>query len=246
MSYPSGGTVTLMTDEKPSIEVELNSDGATAAPLPEPIPGGFINPPAAFGHHSGLPKPEDVSWGDWTMRPGKPLSSRHKRLAELIAQGKKNPEIAEILGMHHVRVSVLRTNTQIIQEADRYRDRLFSATVQEQLLSLAPDALSTIEEVLRSDDEKLSTRADTARWLLEKLTGKARQEVGVDAGASLLELLKKLDDMKVSGKTQEERDVLEIAAGGAVAPSEDSWMDDWVAGNIPGVENEKSEGEKSE
>lgn len=240
-----------MTDaasgEKPTLDGEIITEPAEpSATLPEVIPGGFQNPPPRapdyFKDSDGnyVPPPEGVTFGDWMLRPGKPLSYRHKKVAEYFALGKTTNEIAELLGYTAQRVSVLRGNTQIQQEADRFRDKLFSASVQDQLHTLGPDAVATIEEVLRSDTEKLSTRADTARWLLEKLTGKARQEVGVDAGASLMELLKKLDSLKGTSGT-EGRDVIELSQTPQTAP-EDKWMDAWLDQNIPGVENEKSEG----
>lgn len=215
------------------IDIEVSS------PSGEEIPGGFQNPPTVSTEYNvpGAEKPEEMSYGDWMLVAGKPLSARHKRLAELLAQGKKTSEIAEALGYTVGRVSVLKSNTQILEEADRVRDRLFSATVQEQLLKLGPDAVSTVEELLRSPTEKLSTRAETARWLIEKLTGKARQEVGVEAGASLIQLMRQLDALKTSAAGTPERDVIELAQG---HKDESDWMDTWVTQNIPGVAGEKT------
>lgn len=240
----------MTNDEKPLIDneiVTLASGRATGEPLPEQIPGGFENPVPANhykdenGNYVALP--EGTSYGDWMLKPGKPLSARHKKVAELIAQGKSTTEIAEALGYTMARISVLRSNTQIAQEADRFRDRLFDKTIGESLQQLGPDAVSTVEEVLRSDTEKLSTRVDTARWLIEKLTGKPRQEVEVGAGTSLLQLLQKLDQLKMAPEGTPERDVLEMTKG---KTQEADWMESWVSQNIPGVENEKTEGGKNE
>lgn len=224
----------MLPDDFLPDDVTLTERPADGTPPPltpgpkEAIPGGFLNPPAVAGHYKDaagnyVPPPEGVSYGDWMLKPGRPLRARHKKLAQLIALDKQTGEIAEILGYTEARVSVLRSNTQIQQEADRFRDKLFERAIGEHMKDLAPDAMSVIEEMITSDAEKLKDRVEAAKWLVEMVGGKAKQQLTHEAGSSISDLLNRLGQLS-AGTPQEARTVLELER-----PKEPDWMDNWVA-----------------
>lgn len=147
-------------------------------------------------------KPLGTSWGDHMLKPGKPLSPRHKQLARMIAEGKTTNEIAEKLDLTAGRVSVLRSNTEIMKEAERVAEKLFDITVQERLKHLGPHAADLLEEIFISDSSAItmSHKIDAAKWIVEKLTGKARQEIDVQH-STLQNFIDLMKQMKDSGET---------------------------------------------
>lgn len=154
-------------------------------------------------------KPTDVSWGDHFLKPDKPLSARHKTLARMIAMGMGTNEIAEKLNYTAARVSVLRSNSRIKQEVEKYLDRVHEQEISERMKELAPDALNTMEEILLSMNDPLK-KENAARWILEKVTGKASQQIDVKGEISLglfLDKLDKLQTKQLQSSKEETRDV---------------------------------------
>ncbi len=144
---------------------------------------------------------QDLSWGDRMLVPGRPLSPRHRKLAELAAQGKSNRQIAELLSYTESRVSILLTNTQIRAEVQRLQDRIFEDT-KKRLKDLTNPALDEIETCLtdKTNRYKEHLKVDTARWVIEMNEGKATQKH--DIGENLLGvMLDKLDALKGAGGT---------------------------------------------
>lgn len=148
---------------------------------------------------SSWAKPEDVSWGDYSLSPLRSLTARHRRLAELLFLGKSGREIAEELGYTEAWVSRLSSNSKVLDEVERLRDKAFEKTVSERLKDLGPQAANVVEEILHDEKEKAALRADLAKWTLEKLTGKAKQEVAVESTtlSTFFELLKQSGERTV-------------------------------------------------
>lgn len=144
-------------------------------------------------------KPDDVSWGSWFLKPGKPLRSRHKLLARYSALGKTNREIAQLLDYTESRVSVLLSHPKIKEEADLYRDRLYDQDLASAFKDLLPEALHAVEDVLKHEaltyKDKLA-KTDTAKWVIEKIDGKAAQKLNVESGtlSKFFDILGKMQD----------------------------------------------------
>lgn len=147
-------------------------------------------------------KPDDMTWGDWTLKPGKPLSARHRELARLAFMGKSQAEICQILDYTQARVSVLLTNSQIRAEIERLQNVAFERTVGERLKDMGPAAMSVIEEALLDDTNgmKMKDRAAIAQWVAEKLDGKAIQKTET-ADATLGRFLDIIAGMQQRGET---------------------------------------------
>lgn len=223
----------MSIDEKYPIALEKVPESGT------PVPGGFENPPVlpAEGAPTKSQEFTQETWGNRLLKPNKPLTAKHKKFCECVAQGMTVPQIKEVTGYSDAWISTLKSNDKINEEISRLQDRLFSETVQQQLANLGNDAVDTVEEMLRSDGEKLRDRVETARWLIEKLTGKARQEMEVNAGSTLLQLLQKLDALRTADPS-DQRQVIELTK----SETKEDWMDNWVGQHIPVVTNEKKEG----
>lgn len=143
---------------------------------------------------------QDESWGDRMLLSDKPLTPRHRKLAELLAQGKTNTEISQILGYTQSRVSILKSNSRIKELAEKIRERVFEDTVGTRLKRLAEPALNEIERCLLDDTNryKEQIKVEVAKWVLEKIDGKAAQKIDV-TGSMLVGIMDKLDAMKTVG-----------------------------------------------
>ncbi len=159
------------------------------------------------------------------------LSPRHRRLAQLAAEGRSNASIAEELGYVGSRISILLKNPYIAAEIARLQDRIFEETIQSRLKTFAEPALNNIHMILtdRTNRVKISEKAEMSKWVVEKLDGKSTQKV--DIGENLLGLfLDKLDASRVAG-AQPPRDVSEarlLSEATTPTPVDElaSWVDD--------------------
>jgi DNA-binding CsgD family transcriptional regulator len=156
-------------------------------------------------------KPDDMTYGDWFLRPGRPLSARHRRLAEYISMGMKTGDIAERLGMTAARVSVLKSNSMIALEVKKIQERLYEETHQKRLKNMGHDALDVMHEAILDETNayKKSEKLDAAKWILEKVTGKAIQVH--DIGGNLLStMMDRLDALKTSGQSLPESSSIDV------------------------------------
>lgn len=160
------------------------------------------------------------------------LNPRHRRCAELILQGKSDEEIAKTVEYSTNYVAQLRKHPLIVHEMRLIKSRAYEETVATRLKRMSEPALSLIEECLRDKRNRFkdSVRIDTAKWLVEKLDGKATQKV--DVGENLLGvLMDRLDAIKSSGSN-----ILELPQAIDVTPvekeesaaQEDPDMKEWV------------------
>lgn len=147
-------------------------------------------------------KPDDIdTWGDYMLRPDKPLLQRHLELCRLAAHGKTNNEIAEKLGYTASRVSVLLGNTRIQAQINHYRDRLFQVDTKNRMKELAPDALNVIDGILTDESLSMKEKEKAAMWVIEKVDGKAAQQTDINVAGGIGFFLDKLDQMKAQGET---------------------------------------------
>ena len=137
------------------------------------------------------------SYGDWIENvDGESLSARHREVARMLAKGLRNKDVCLRLGYTPGRVSVLLKNSKIREEILRFQDRIFDKELSGRLEEIGPDAMDVIEKAIRSETMlKPSERVETAKWAMEKLTGKAIQKHEVESG-TLGRLLDKLDTMQ--------------------------------------------------
>ena len=182
---------------------------------------------------------DERSWGDRLLDG--PLSPKHKRVAELFAQGKSNKEIIDEMKMSPSWVSILKSNAKMLDEVERIRQRIYEDTIGNRLKKMAEPALVLLEDCLTDRDRnfKKSEQLDTAKWLVEKIDGKAAQKH--DIGENMLGILMdRVDALRSSGVrtvTPHTTDI-EMTPRPALeeAPpkpkTDENIMDEWVVDNI--------------
>jgi len=150
--------------------------------------------------------PEDALWSNDAIREvvpgGRILSPRQRELARLFALGKKTHEVAELLNITVAWCSAVKALPEVRDEIDRLQNLILDKTVSEHIKDCGSLAADVIEATLRSTDHaqvKPQLKVETAKWVLEKLTGKPRQEI--DVGEQTLgSFFTMLDDMRRAGQ----------------------------------------------
>ncbi len=129
------------------------------------------------------------------------LSPRHRRFAQLAAQGLSNKEIGAQLGYVDSRVSVLMRHPLIAAETRRLQDQVFAQTIEQRLKGMSETALGVIEQTLtdRSGRTKVGEKLTAAQYVIDRVDGKAVQKV--DIGSSAIgSFLDRLDALKATGQ----------------------------------------------
>lgn len=154
-----------------------------------------------LSHDEGPAVESTQTWGDRMLVEGRPLSPRHRKLAEYVAQGKTTNEVAELLGYTASRVSVLKSNSRISELIFETQERIYQETVGSRLKKLAEPALNEIEKCLtdQTNRYKQNVKQDTAKWIIEKIDGKAAQKHEVSGGI-LVGVLDRLDAIQAAGQ----------------------------------------------
>lgn len=119
---------------------------------------------------------------------------RWLEVARLYALGRSPRVIGERLNYSPAWVRNIINRPEIQHEVHRYRSKLYDQDLLTAMKDLGPDAIKVLTEMLQDPKEKLKDRAEAAKWLLEKLTGKAKQEVTHESNtlAAFMEVLKKM------------------------------------------------------
>lgn len=148
----------------------------------------------------------------------KPLSPRHRKLAELLSRGFTNKAIKQQLGYSDSRVSILKHSKPIQDEVRRIMDASLEDDVKARIRRLANPALDVLEEAIRDKSNRYGTKEkiDVAKYLADHAAGKAVQKHEVTGGV-LLTVMDKLDSMKAGGQII---DVTGSARGELPAPAE--------------------------
>lgn len=146
-------------------------------------------------------KPDDVSWGDYSLHPTKPLTPAAKKLCHLVAGGMKQGEACEKVGYTQGWASRILTSSKGKAEIQRFQEKMFEQSVAERVKELGTPALDIIEELLTSDDPSIKPqlKADLAKWIAEKVSGKAKQEVE-HTGNILHEFMDRVNHLEQTGK----------------------------------------------
>jgi len=146
-------------------------------------------------------KPADISWGDFSFNPAKPLTPKAKRLCQLVAGGMKQGDAAEQIGYSMGWASRILTSQKGKDEVQRFMEKVFEQSVADRVKALGTPALDILEELLTSDDPSIKPqlKADVAKWVAEKISGKAKQEVEY-SGNIVHDFVDKLKALEASGQ----------------------------------------------
>lgn len=178
---------------------------------------------------------------EWAVLPDHDLSSRHKLIAHMAASGAPSSQIANEMNMTLAWVSHVVNSPKVRALINEIHARSWGTDVGARFQKAVPKAMDVIEDVLDGTDPetKVRDRADAAKWLLEKVTGKARQEIEVESGTSILKLLQLIEQMKADGK------VIDVTPGAVASQAESGKntsevtevastrrFDDWISKNL--------------
>ena len=185
-------------------------------------------------------KGADETWGDYVLAPDKPLSPRHRKLAELLAQGRRTSEIAKELDLTEGRISVLKSNTKIKTLTNEIAERIYQETVGARIKQMVEPALNNVHMILTdvTNRVKISEKADMSKWIIEMEHGKAKQTH--DIGENMLSVvMDRLDALKNSGKSLPDAShevidlVPQVQIEGQIAEKpaeiEDDYLKSWIA-----------------
>lgn len=174
--------------------------------------------------------------------PSPGYAERHRAIARYNALGFTNNQIAEKLGYSPTAVSLALKKPHIQAEVERFRTQFFDEDINRALKAAGSDAIKHIHKTILDDAEKSELRSTNSRWVVEKLTGKAKQEVNVESNtlAAFTDLLR---EVRESGRPLEpavlditpsgEAGLLESGGSGAEGPALesdpgpdfDAWLD---------------------
>lgn len=176
------------------------------------------------------PRFDDELIAEDPAAPSPGIASRYREVARLKAYGKTNNEICEILGYTASRLSIIVKDPFVQAEVARVRDRIFDQDVNDRLKEVARDGVTHIHETIMNPKEKSELRSTNARWAIEKVTGKPRQEIGVES-QSLNYFTDLLKDMARQGEVIDvSPKALPAAPGEPEVPAEQAdpwgtWLD---------------------
>lgn len=136
-----------------------------------------------------IPANDDADYVD----PLGSLKPRQRRLAQLLAEGKSNSEIQELLNYSASRISILQNDPTVRAEVARLQDKIFEASIESRLKDFNTAALDHVEFVLkdRSNRVKVTEKNEIAKWVIEMQKSKAPQmhDIGQNMLAAVMDRL---------------------------------------------------------
>lgn len=188
----------------------------------------------------------------WTPDPLNPpsraLTSQEKWPGEwhavcwMYAHGASQNQIAQQLNYSVSRISIILQRPEVHERIEQIRKEFIGKdSLTKRFGSVAPKAMDVLAKVIDGREQaKVSERIDASKWLLEKVTGKAKQEVSVEGGAGILQLLQALDEAKAAAAAPQQHSDIELKPQQA-EPKKDP-LAEWVSQNVSEVRQEKSDG----
>ena len=126
---------------------------------------------------------EELPPAGTTDAPDAKTLARYRKIARLTAVGIAPQVIAQKLGYSASRIGEVLTLPVVQKEIADYRAQLLDEDIPALLKDVGADAVQAVRDFINDPLAKSKDRAETAKWLIEKLTGKARQEVDIDSSS---------------------------------------------------------------
>lgn len=157
-----------------------------------------------------------------------------------LASGLSQREAAAECGYTESRVSLIMRNPDVREKIERIKKDHGGQRIERQVARIAPTALSYMERVIdgREGDASPGNRLHAAQWVLEKHTGKPKQEIVSDGGLGAAQVIAALEALRHATQARAagtSGDPIEIE----VTPQADP-IDAWVTANVPELKGEKS------
>lgn len=170
--------------------------------------------------------------------PSRGYQERWRAIARLHALGLTSNQIGRKLGYSAGGISLALQKPWVQAEVARFREA-FESDVVTRVKDAAQDGVAFIHETIHNERAKVSERLDASKWAVEKATGKARQEIGVESGTlmSFMELMRHMQAERALDVTPPEARSAEGQASGSsaaavAAPQESDKFDAWLNANL--------------
>ena len=164
--------------------------------------------------------------------PSPGVKDRYIAIARLHAYGYSNNQIARHLGYSATGISLALKKPFIQTEIERHRAQMFDPDVQNRLKAMGRDAVEHVHRTILDPMVKDELRSTNARWAVEKLTGKPKQEVGVESNTltAFMDLLKQMHAPETAEPLDVTGSVKQIEA--VAAPQETDQWSGWLEANF--------------
>ena len=143
------------------------------------------------------------------LKPARSIEERWRAVARLHALGQTNKDIGVKVGYSATNVGVILNNKWVQDEVLRFRES-FETDILTKVKEAALDGINRIHRIVLDEQEKTTTVLDASKWLIEKTTGKARQEVNVESN-TLTNFMEVLRQMSNRGETIDVTDTAQEA-----------------------------------
>lgn len=130
--------------------------------------------------------------------PSRGYIERWRAIARYTALGWKPTQIGAKLNYSPTAVSLALKSEWVQSEIRRYREML-ETDITHQVKEAAKDGASYIHTLINNEAAKDRDRLDAAKWSVEKTTGKAKQEIGVESN-TLTAFMDLVRDMQRNGE----------------------------------------------
>lgn len=211
---PSAFPSHLIVSDSPESQTQISVTGERSdAPQDGNI--GYEDEPEELNDVDKLDK--ETAWHH-LANPNKPLTPRHWELCRLLAMGLPHWEIHEKMGYGRNWISELSAHPKIRREVERMQGVVFERTIEDRFKQMNHRAMDVIEEVITGEDTDVKERLKAATWLLEKTTGKAKQEIETKGGTLT-------DFMTLLRQVSQERQALQASAAAERSSTQETFID---------------------
>lgn len=130
--------------------------------------------------------------------PSLGIQERWRAIARLHARGQNSQRIAKKLNYSPPAVARVLTHQWVRDEVARFR-AAYDSDPNSKIKDAALDSIDALQELILDERTKPNIVADISKFILEKATGKAKQEISVESG-SLMQYMDMLKGMQIRGE----------------------------------------------
>lgn len=184
-----------------------------------------------------LVKADDTTWGDHNLADTEELRFKYETIAHMAASGMSQRKMAQDLGATDGTISIILSKTKVKERVHALQEKYWGGNIEKRFKQAMPKAMDVVNEAIDNTNGqfKPKERLDASIWLLEKMTGKAKQEID-HKGISIGELFTKVDDMLRKGEVI---DITPKVASDHIPTEEetqqeksDAGFDNWINQNL--------------
>ena len=213
----------------------LDPERAAAAAMPAPAPPQVLEDKAHDASHS-IPTYDhelESALGEEPEPPGIGIRVRHQMVARFAALGMTPTQIARRCNYTMCGVSIILRTPWVQWEISRYR-RVAEEDAMQIMRDTAPEAARRIREFIVDPGTKPQLALDAAKFTIERIHGKARQELNVESN-TLGDFMRLLAERRSRVTPTDVTPLLDVTPALAATPAADHsavnpW-DKWVSEN---------------